>query len=189
MATAPAPASPAPHDRAEIARRLAAFEHELATHDSATLVLEQWCHAHAIAPADVRVVAERVRDAELPADATVRAILHVSAAEPVVHRHVRLSCGGVVLSHADNWYVPARLTHAMNRMLESSDTPFGRVVLPLGFRRRALGAHRLWHPVAGSSPPPPTVIQARGVLSVGEQPIATVVERYTPAILGRSAER
>ena len=189
MATAHAPVSPTPHDRAQIARLLAAFEHELATHDSATLVLEQWCHAHAIAPADARVVAERVRDAELPADAELRAILHVPAAEPVVHRRVRLSCGGVVLSNADNWFVPARLTPEMNRTLDSSDTPFGRVVLPLGFRRRGLGAHRLWHPDVEASALPATVIEARGVLLVGDRPIATVVERYTPAILGMPGTR
>ena len=30
--------------------------------------------------------------------------------EPVAYRHVRLRCGDHVLSEADNWYVPSRLT-------------------------------------------------------------------------------
>lgn len=190
MLIAPAPAPDAAWldtsaDRATIAERLAAFDRELATHDSATLVLEQWCRTHRIGYPGTPIVAERQRDAEPPADDAVRMILRVGADEPVAHRHVRLSCGGVVLSDADNWYVPARLTPEMNRTLETSDTPFGRVVLPLGFRRRVLGTHRLWHPNGRRFTLPGTVIEARGLLVLADEtPIATVVERYTTAILG-----
>ena len=48
---------------------------------------------------------------------------------------MRLVCGAHVLSNADNWYVPDRLTPEMNRQLDQTDTPFGLVVKPLGFRR------------------------------------------------------
>jgi hypothetical protein len=39
---------------------------------------------------------------------------------------VHLKCGERVLSEADNWYVPARLTKEMNQSLENSDIAFGR---------------------------------------------------------------
>jgi hypothetical protein len=57
---------------------------------------------------------------------------------------VRLTCGDRVLSEADNWYVPARLTPEMNRVLDTTDTAFGRAVQPLNFRRRTLSAKLLW---------------------------------------------
>jgi hypothetical protein len=60
---------------------------------------------------------------------------------------VRLICGGHVLSEADNWYVPARLTPEMNRVLEATDTAVGRVVQTLNFRRRTLSAKLLWSPL------------------------------------------
>ena len=52
--------------------------------------------------------------------------------------HVQLTCGAHVLSDAENWYLPARLTADMNRRLEETEAPFGRVVAPLGFHRRTL---------------------------------------------------
>ncbi len=40
------------------------------------------------------------------------------------YRHVRLRCGDRVLSEADNWYLPRKLTPRMNRLLETSDMAF-----------------------------------------------------------------
>jgi hypothetical protein len=51
------------------------------------------------------------------------------------------------LSEADNWYVPGRLTVEMNRALDTSEEPFGKVVKPLGFQRRTLRAEILWSPL------------------------------------------
>jgi len=68
----------------------------------------------------------------------VRAALKPANDEPVQYRRVALGCGGEVLSKAENWYLPARLTPAMNRELVTQQTPFGRVVEGLGFRRRTL---------------------------------------------------
>jgi len=44
----------------------------------------------------------------------------------VKYRRVQPSCGDHILSEADNWYVPRRLTPEMNRLLETTDVPFGR---------------------------------------------------------------
>jgi chorismate-pyruvate lyase len=77
------------------------------------------------------------------ADGRVRRLLQVGSGEPVRYRRVRLSCGGQVLSDADNWYVPARLTAEMNSTLDGTDTPFGTVAKPLDFQRRTLGTEGL----------------------------------------------
>ena len=75
-----------------------------------------------------------------PATADVRAALDVKPDEPLGYRRVKLKCGEHVLSEADNWYVPARLTPEMNHVLETTDTPFGKAVAALRFRRHTLSA-------------------------------------------------
>lgn len=111
---------------------------------SATVVLEKWCGDHAIAlPAVIR--AERVANApEKPIRPEQRAHLRIGPDEPVRYRRVRLACGAHVLSEADNWYVPSRLTPEMNHVLDTSDTPFGTAVAALHFTRESLGAAVVW---------------------------------------------
>ena len=100
---------------------------ELLSHDSAALTLDRWCAAHRLA-SPAHIVAEQVDGAfQAPTDEQ-RQLLGVSATEPVRYRRVRLICGDHVLSEADNWYVPARLTPEMNRLLDTTDTAFGRAV-------------------------------------------------------------
>ena len=119
---------------------------DLLAHDSATLTIERWCADHRLAD-PARIVAERVSDADKPASAEVRAALDVKPDEPLGYRRVRLKCGDHVLSEADNWYVPARLTPEMNHVLETTDTPFGKAVAALHFRRHTLSADLLWRPL------------------------------------------
>jgi hypothetical protein len=118
---------------------------ELLSHDSATLTLEHWCDEHRLAAA-ARVVAVRISADKAPTPEQRRE-LNVSDTEPVRYRRVRLSCGAVVLSEADNWYVPSRLSEEMNQQLDTTDTPFGKVVQPLHVRRHTLSAELLWHPL------------------------------------------
>lgn len=119
---------------------------ELLSNASATLTLERWCARRRLATPPV-VVADRVPDAPLAATPEIRRLLRVRPEEEVRHRRVQLRCGARPLSVADNWYVPGRLTPAMNRALEQTDTPFGKVVRPLGFRRQVLAAALLWQPL------------------------------------------
>jgi hypothetical protein len=127
-------------------------------------------------------------------------LLGIGPDEPVRYRRVALSCGSVVLSDADNWYVPSRLTAAMNQQLDNSDVPFGKVVQPLHFRRQTLSAELLWSPLpagwdSGAPLPPPSgkpltipdhVLQHRAVLYTAEsQPFSLVVESYTGHVLSR----
>jgi len=113
---------------------------------SATLTLERWCRDHELA-AMPRITATRVQGVERPVSAEQRAHLGVSENEPVRYRRVQLRCGERVLSEADNWYVPGRLTEEMNRLLDTTDTPFGRAVQPLAPYRRTLEVRMLWAPL------------------------------------------
>jgi hypothetical protein len=126
---------------------LAEFRHTLASHDSATVALEQWCAARGIlVPAVIQAVSQDDAEA-VPATPAIRAALEVGSDEPLRARHVLLLCGETVLSDARNWYVPARLTADMNHTLDTTRVPFGKVVAPLGLHRRAL-------PVGTPSPAP-----------------------------------
>ncbi len=169
----------------------------LAAH-SATLTLDQWCATHHMA-GDAKIHAQRVEGAAKPLSSEQRARLHLGPDEPVKYRRVALACGDHILSEADNWYVPARLTPEMNRLLEETDTPFGRVVQPLRPTRENFAAILLWHPLeqgwemAGNRPPdhpdkpldiPQHLFEHRALLlNADHEPFSEVDETYTRGIL------
>jgi chorismate-pyruvate lyase len=119
---------------------------ELLASRSATLTLEKWCADHRMAdPPVIRAV--RSAAPPVDADAEQRKRLAISAREKVKYRRVQLRCGDAVLSEAENWYVPSRLTSEMNRLLDESETPFGKVVQPLQPYRRTFAATMRWSPM------------------------------------------
>ncbi len=61
---------------------------------------------------------------------------------------MQLLCGDRIFSEADNWYVPAWLTAEMNRLLETTTTPFGKAVQDLHPYRRTFAATVLWWPLS-----------------------------------------
>lgn len=168
---------------------------DLLSHPSATLTLEHWCGMHRLA-SDNRIHAERVLGQDKPADAAIRQDLGVGPDTLVRYRRVRLSCGTHVLSEADNWYVPSQLTPEMNRLLDETDTPFGRAVLGLGFTRRTIDAALLWQPLqagwemqprpagaTGTLVVPDAVLRHRGLLTTAAgHPFCEVVETYQRAM-------
>jgi chorismate-pyruvate lyase len=182
--------------RVEALALLETLNSELLSSNSATLTLEQWCGLHHLAsPPTVKAV--RVPDVDKPVSPEQRHELHVTPTEPVRYRRVSLACGSVVLSEADNWYVPSRLTAGMNKLLDTTDTPFGRAVQPLHFQRRTLSARVLWRPLpdgwemnAGRANSAPTLMPAillehRAVLTLPDgTPFSEVVESYTANVLG-----
>ena len=190
-----------PLARVEALALLETLNADLLSHDSATLTLDAWCQRHRLAAPGETIVAERPRGIDRPATPEQRALLGVGADEPVRYRHVRLRCGGHILSEADNWYVPGRLTPAMNSALDGSDIAFGRAVQPLHFHRHTLSAKLLWSPLpadwdsAPASPPaapgpakslaiPARLIEHRAILSLPDgTPFSTVVETYAGAVL------
>lgn len=197
---APPPAWPdTPIARVEALALVQTLNADLLSHDSATLTLDRWCADHGLAQAGAKIVAERLRGVDKPATAEIRAALRVDAATPVAYRSVRLRCGGHVLSEADNWYVPARLTPAMNQALETSDIAFGRAVQALHFTRHTLSAALLWSPLPvgwetsgmaamprgpGPLAIPAHVLEHRAALSLPDgTPFSLVVEDYTGDVL------
>ena len=155
--------------------RLAAFEAQLEANPSATAVLQSWCDAHA--RPGTRIVAQQVQPAPVPPPADARQALAVKPGEAVRYRRVQLTCGGRVLSNADNWYLPGKLTDAMNETLEHTETPFGRAVAALHFSRRNFSTDFL--PPKGKN-----VLRHSAVLLTDKgQPFSFVVETYTREIL------
>ena len=154
------------------------FHQTIASHDSATLALQEWCGRRGImAQPRIRAVAQADAGA-IPATPAIRAMLGVAADEAVRVRHVRLTCAGTVLSDARNWYVPARLTPDMNRTLDTTNTPFGMVVAPIGLHRQPL-------PAGTQSPascPADTIRHDTAVLRRNDgAPYSLVSECYTRA--------
>ncbi|VWX47111.1 conserved hypothetical protein [Novosphingobium sp. 9U] len=159
--------------------QLEAFEAALASRDSATLALEQWCAAQHIAePAQVH--AENLGASGEAPPHQLRRRFGLTQDETISLRHVRLSCGDVALSVAWNWYVPERLTPEMRDVLRTTDMPFGKVVAPLQFRREPLAT------TSGRAEncPADTISthRARLVLRDG-RPLAYLIECYTAANL------
>jgi hypothetical protein len=183
--------------RLEALALLQTLNAELLSHHSATLTLDCWCAAHRLA-SPARIVADRAAGAEQAPTDEQRQLLSISATEPVRYRRVRLICGDHVLSEADNWYVPARLTPEMNRLLDTTGIAFGRAVQALNFRRRTLSAKLLWSPLPqdwemGAALPertgatltiPHAVLEHCAVLSLPDgTPFSEVVETYTREVL------
>jgi hypothetical protein len=196
-AAEPAPWPDSLVGRLEALALLESLNADLLAHDSATLTIERWCADHRLAD-PARIVAERASGANKPASTEVREALDVKPDEPLGYRRVRLKCGDHVLSEANNWYVPARLTPEMNHVLETTDTPFGKAVAALHFRRHTLSADLLWRPLpkgwemgeasapkeAGALMIPDHVLEHRAVLSTRDgEPFSEVVETYTGEVL------
>jgi chorismate-pyruvate lyase len=182
--------------RLEALALLETLNAQLLSNNSATLTLEHWCDVHHLA-SPPRIAAERVHDVDKPASPEQRRELDVTPTEPVRYRRVRLKCGPVVLSEADNWYVPSRLTPEMNRFLETTDMPFGKVVQALHFQRHTLSAKVLWFPLPDGwemnaanaknvavVPMPTRLLEHRAVLTLPDGiPFSEVVESYTADVL------
>lgn len=174
-------AAPEPRDDALIADLRSRI---LAAH-SATFALESWCADHALA-ADPHLVAERLPVPDKPLSVAQRARLAIGPDEPVRYRRVRLACGDRVLSEADNWYVPARLTPEMNAALDGTRTPFGRVVRSLAPVRSTVAVRG---PGRGAETgPTDPLFEVDAVLSTGAgQPFCEVVETYLGSALPRAS--
>lgn len=175
---------------------------EILASRSATATLEKWCGDHALAR-EPRVVAEVLAGEPVAPTAEQRQRLRADSGEVVRFRRVRLRCGGLVLSEAENWYLPGRLTPEMNRVLETGDTPFGRVVASLEPHRQTFAARLLWSPLprgwerarrhvppcrtSGPMAIPAALFEHRAlVLARDGRPIAEVHEVYQRGLLAFS---
>ncbi|MBX4870311.1 MULTISPECIES: hypothetical protein [Rhizobium] len=186
-----------PTSRVEALAVLQTLNANLLSNASATLTLDRWCAAHKLAPEGSKIVAQRVGGQDKPADEHIRELLTVGPGELIAYRRVRLVCGDRVLSEADNWYVPAKLTAEMNQALNTSDIAFGRAVQALNFTRTNLSAKLLWSPLSegwdmggliahetSSLSLPPFLLEHRAVLKLRDgTPFSALVESYTDKVL------
>ncbi len=181
--------------RLQALARLQALNAELLSHDSATAVLQSFCDRHGPRPG-VKIAAKVQAGPPKPASVEQRKALGASPTTRLRYRRVALTCGDLVLSRADNWYRPDRLTRRMNELLEQTDTPFGRVVADLGYHRRTLAVQLLTDPLppgwedqppqANATPftPPAEILQHSAVLlDAHGRPFSLVVETYTDGLL------
>ena len=182
---AAAEATPAIDQAARTEALVAALRGRILASDSATLALEGWCAEHRLA-ADPHLVAQRLPGPDKPLTPAQRARLDIGPDEPVRYRRVRLVCGDHVMSEADNWYVPARLTPEMNAVLDQTRTPFGRVVRPLAPVRRTVEVRA---PAPGTGPgPDDPLFEVDAVLATGAgRPFCEVVETYLGTALPSAA--
>ena len=163
----------------------------LASH-SATSTLEQWSLERPSA-GKAAIRARRVAGIDKPASSAQRERLEVARRERVIYRRVELACGERVLSEAENWYVPGRLTAEIREILARSDTPFGRAVLDLNPVRKTFAAEVFWRPEDGSGPleqpgsefaVPWRLFQHRALVYGSDgRPFSEVSETYTREIL------
>jgi hypothetical protein len=197
LASADAAHSAHPHyiRRLRALAQLQGLNAALLSHDSATAVLQALCDRRDPAAPPIRARRLAVTDTD-DQTAAVRRELGATSDEPVRHRRVELMCRERVLSRADNWYLPGRLTAKMNHDLETTDTPFGVVARPLGFQRRTLSARLLFEPLppgwesqpasALDQPMPPAadVLQHRAVLQTPDGRVFTLlVETYSKWVI------
>lgn len=119
---------------------------EILASTSATRVLEAWCRAHHLAE-EPRIVVERLHGQYGRWDPAREQWLKPRPGEVVTHRRVQLRCEGRILAEADNWYVASRLTAEVNRVLDNTDTPFGRAIAALDPYRRTMAVKILWSPL------------------------------------------
>jgi hypothetical protein len=196
-----APWPDTPVARLEALALIETLNAEILASRSATLTLETWCADHGLAgAAEPKIVARQVAGKERPPTPEQRQRLEVGPSEEIKVRHVQLLCGDRVFSEADNWYVPARLTAEMNRLLETTATPFGKAVQDLHPYRRTFAATVLWPPLpegwetrplpaaprdaAKSLPMPDALFEHRAVLYTEDgKPFSEVDEVYQRALL------
>jgi chorismate-pyruvate lyase len=179
---------------------------EILSSPSATQSLEKWCRDHKMA-GDPTIVAQTIAGiAKIPTAEQLQR-LEVTSGSDVKYRRVELRCGSHVFSEADNWYVPSRLTAEMNRILETSDTPFGTAVRPLRPYRRTFAVTLLWSPLpagweqqrrARRQPTeratplvlPKDLFEHRAILYTSDhRPFSEVIERYRAQLLAFSRGR
>jgi hypothetical protein len=198
------PAAPWPDTlvvRLEALALIETLNAEILASRSATFTLEKWCADHRLSgDAEPRILARQGNDKAKPATLEQRQRLGVDPSEEIKFRHVQLLCGNRIFSEADNWYVPARLTAEMNRLLETTTTPFGKAVQDLHPYRRTFAATVLWRPLpegwetkplpalqpdtAGSLPIPDALFEHRAVLYTDAgKPFSEVDEVYQRALI------
>ncbi len=106
--------------------------------------------------------------------------LRLSPDDVLRHRAVWLLAGDKTLSQAELWYVANRLPAEQVQRLEESNTPFGRLMKPIGLKRTVLEARLC--PAEDEC-----ALTHRALLTAPSGlPVAEVYERYSKALFATS---
>jgi hypothetical protein len=102
------------------------LQNSLHSHATATAALMAWCRERRPDDAEALTVAVLCDRAADPAD--YDGPLRLGTGETLQYRRVQLAWGDLVISEAENFYVPQRLPAAMRAALHDGAKPFGAVV-------------------------------------------------------------
>lgn len=150
----------------------ARFFAELAASNSATATLQRRCAEPIVAEVDRNVVK--------PATDDIREALAADKETLIAYRAVKLKCGDIIFSHAENWYRPDRLSAAMNAQL-LGDAPFGAVISSLKPTRKTIEIVRVEREGI--------IVRHRALVVSGNGiPLAQVIENYTAAVLAEPVQ-
>jgi hypothetical protein len=183
----PVPAPPA---------KAAALVRELSDHllhaSTATEALHAWCTAHGLSAGPITAVMQDP-DRRRHADDDVLDELRPERHERIAYRCVRLVRGLVVLSEADNWFVPERLPPEVRSALAATDMPFGAAIARLRPSRRTylvrfpelstVSEAGTGGCPAGLSPSMPILEHKAVVLDRNRRPLSVVSERYCAVLV------
>lgn len=138
----PTPLADTLTNRLYLAVLVSRLENALLAAPSATRALEDWMAQTSLA-SPLRV--ERADEPATPCPAAFTPLLGQPAT--LHYRKIRMTCGPLVLSEAENWYRADRLDTDMQQALDTTDIPFGRAVRALEFFRQTLARESLWWPL------------------------------------------
>lgn len=166
----------------------------IASADSMTECLRDWCDAFAIGSGTLRVV-HATASGTIPANLHTRAALNLQPGETIRHRRIKLVYGDTELLEADNWYVPERLTEMANTLLEDTDTPFGIAISQHSQTRQTLSVETPDQPhtsrealIPSAAWDAPLMI-VRAAVSLEARRVALVEERLSPSLLRIATRR
>jgi uncharacterized protein YjiS (DUF1127 family) len=126
---------PLPINRAKAAALVRELSDHLLHASTATEALHAWCAARGLSAGPI-TAAKQVPDRRRHADDDVLDELRPERHERIAYRCVRLVRGRVVLSEADNWFIPERLAPDVRSALAATGMPFGAALARLRPSRR-----------------------------------------------------
>jgi chorismate-pyruvate lyase len=172
------------------------FQNFLHSHATATAALMAWCRERRLDDAEALTVAVLCDCAADPAD--YDGPLRLATGETLQYRRVRLAWGDLVISEAENFYVPQRLPEDMRAALHHGAKPFGAVVADLSPQRTTLAmltnddlAHsgeeaarcRAQLAAGGFAPAEAYALHLTAVMSAGGVELAELREHYPRELL------
>ncbi|WP_414476269.1 hypothetical protein [Microvirga sp. M2] len=104
---------------------------------TATGTLQAWCEEHHLSSGPISVLCHHHAPA-FRIDDDILGKLEARPGETTWYRRVQLVRGSLLLSEAENWFIPQRLPPEMADILSTTDIPFGRAIAPLKPFRRTL---------------------------------------------------